>query len=253
MKPAAKATRARQRGFTIMEVIVAIMLLAVAVVSIFGAQFAAIATTEFARYSTHAIQLARCKMSELELETLTENGFESTDVVERGDCCELLEGEPFSETDSIDNVFTCTWELKVVDIPDLTSIMTGGGPDGGLGPDLFGDGAGGADGLGALGAMTGMGGDRTGGMDDMGLMGMISGFAPMITDMLREGIRRATVKVEWDQGSRHREFVLSQYLVHPTQGPLQLLNAAATAEQAAEEAAAAGDAPPSAVFSGGGN
>jgi hypothetical protein len=35
--------------------------------------------------------------------------------------------------------------------------------------------------------------------------------------------------VEWTQGIRKRDFVLSQFLVHPTQGPLQLLNSAADA------------------------
>ena len=93
----------REAGFTIMEVMVSIMILAVSVVSIFGAQFAAIATTKFAKHSTQAIQLARCKMSEIELEIQVENGFEEADVEMTGDCCEMLEGES-----DIDN-FECSW------------------------------------------------------------------------------------------------------------------------------------------------
>ena len=73
-------------GFTVMEVMVAIMILAVSVVAIFGAQFAAVATTDFSKYTTHAIQLARCRMSEIELEIQVENGFEEGDVISSGDC-----------------------------------------------------------------------------------------------------------------------------------------------------------------------
>ena len=53
-------------GFTIIEVMVSIMILAVSVVSIFGAQFATVATVGFSRYTTQAMELARCRMSEIE-------------------------------------------------------------------------------------------------------------------------------------------------------------------------------------------
>lgn len=199
----------REMGFTIMEVMVAIMILAVSVVSIFGAQFAAVATTEFAKHSTQAIQLAKCRMSEIELEVQVENGFEEADVETTGDCCELLEGE--SELDE----FTCSWEIKTIELPDLSTMMTGGGPDGGGG--FLGD----------------FGMDDTG--DGFGAMGMASAFAPMLSDMLRQAIRRVTVTVEWNQGSKKKEFVLSQYLTHPTQGPLEMMHNAANAADMAEE------------------
>jgi len=200
----------REAGFTIMEVMVSIMILAVSVVSIFGAQFAAVATTEFAKHSTQAIQLARCRMSEIELDIQVENGFEEADVEMEGDCCEMLEGES-----GLDD-FTCSWEIKTIELPDLTTMMTGGGgPDGGGG--FLGD----------------------FGLDDMddgfGAMGMASAFAPMLSDMLRQAIRRVTVTVEWKQGSKKKEFVLSQYLTHPTQGPLEFMHNAASAAEMAED------------------
>ncbi len=214
------STRRTSQGFTIMEVMMAVLILAVSVTSIFGAQFAAVATVEYSRYSTHAIQLARCRMSEIELEIQTENGFEESDVVSSGDCCEMLEGE-------LDVDFSCNWEIKTIDLPDITTLMSGA--DGGMG---------------MLGDLTGgMGGDMGTGsvqdsMDDFGMMGMISSFAPMLSEMLHQAIRRVTVTVEWEQGmrSKKREFVLSQYLTHPTQGPLQLLTAAADANDRAEMA-----------------
>jgi len=75
-------------------------------------------------------------------------------------------------------------------------------------------------------------------MDDgFGISSMISGFAPMIGEMLKQAMRRVTVTVAWDQGVRKREFVLSQYIVHPSQGPLQFMHQATTAEEAWDEAA----------------
>jgi prepilin-type N-terminal cleavage/methylation domain-containing protein len=196
-------------GFTIMEVMVAIMILAISVVSIFGAQFAAVATTEFSRNTTQAIQLARCKMSEIELEILVENGFEESDVTSSGECCEMASGEPGADD------FTCTWEIKTVELPDLTTMMTGGGPDGGVG--FFDD--------------MGMGGSG----DEFGMMGMLSSFVPMLSEMLKQAIRRVTVTVEWEQRSRTKQFQIAQYLTHPTQGPLALMQSAAAAGEVAEE------------------
>ncbi len=195
-------------GFTIMEVMVAVMILAVSVVSIFGAQYAAVAATTYSMHTTHAIQLARCKMSEIELEIQIENGFEETDVEMSGDCCELLDGE-----DSIDE-FECSWALEAVELPDMTEMMTGG-PDGGGGfLDDF-----------------GLGDSEEG----FGAAGMFSAYMPMLSEMLRGAIRRVTVKVEWKQGSRKKEFVLSQYLTHPTQGPLELMHGAMNAQEMGEE------------------
>ncbi|MCP4599951.1 MAG: prepilin-type N-terminal cleavage/methylation domain-containing protein [Proteobacteria bacterium] len=209
------------RGFTIMEVMVSVMILAISVVSIFGAQFAAVATTTFSRYTTHAIQLARCRMSEIELEILVENGFEEADVVSSGDCCEML------ESDSDVGDFTCNWEIKTIELPDISTLMASGGPDGG----------------GSMLEDLGLGGGGDDSMEGFGVMGMASAFAPMLSEMLNQAIRRVTVTVEWEQGAKKREFVLSQYLTHPTQGPLQLMQNAATVDEWSE-AAEEGEAPP---------
>jgi prepilin-type N-terminal cleavage/methylation domain-containing protein len=191
--------RTGRDGFTIIEVMISIMILAVSVVSIFGAQFATVATVGFSRYTTQAIALARCRMSEIELEVQVENGFEIGDVTSRGECCELLENHA--------SEFTCSWEIKTLEIPDIMSLMAA--QDGGVGMS------------GGLGVEDSM--------EDMGMMGGVASFLPMLSDLLGQAIRRVTVTVEWTQGRRKRDFVLSQFLVHPTQGPLQLMNSAADA------------------------
>ncbi len=197
-----------QGGFTIMEVMVAVLILAVSIVSIFGAQFAAIATVDYARFTTHATQLARCKMNEIELEFLTEGGFEVDDVLDSGDCCEFLD----SEDDVAD--FQCNWEIKSIEMPDITEMLSGGA-DGGLLDDFD------------LGETTGMD-------DEMG-EGMMAAFGPMISEMLKQAIRRVTVTVSWEQGSKKREYRLSQYVVHPTQGPLELMHEASSVDEMIEE------------------
>lgn len=197
-------------GFTIMEVMVAIMILAVSVISIFGAQFAAVATTEFSRGITHAINLAECKMNEIELEVLTEDGFQLGNQQESGECCEAMEDAKLED-------YSCEWEIKAVELPSFTDMLMGG--DGGLG--LMGD----LD----LGSTPDDSNE-----DDMGgdILSVVESFAPMLSDMLSEGIRRVTVTVKWKQGKREPHFTLSQYIVHPTEGSLGLLNAAM---QAADE------------------
>lgn len=199
-----------RRGFTVLEVIVAVLLLAVSVVSIFGAQFAAVATASYSQYVTQAIQLARCRMNELELQFQLEDGFEEGDITESGTCCEVVEDEADAE------LFECTWEIKTIEFPDVTQMLSAAEPDGGVDDDPLG---------GDLGDMA----------DDFDSMGMISAVAPMITELLQAAIRRVTVTVEWRQGSRQRKLDVSQYVVHPTQGPLELLQQAATMDQMAEE------------------
>ncbi len=196
----------RQAGFTIMEVMVSIMILAISVVSIFGAQFAAVATTEYSRNLTHALNLAQCRMSEIELEVLSENGFQIADVEESGECCEAVE-------DEAPDHFGCEWKIQRIELPDIETLLSGGGADGGL--DLLSD----LD-------LGGAGGLSDDGEDDSEMFGMLSSFMPLISDMLGEGIRRVTVKVKWEQGSAEKEFVLSQFIVHPSQGSQDLFNAA---------------------------
>ena len=215
----------RPGGFTIIEVMVAMLLLSVSIVSIFGAQFAAVATVEFSRNVTQAAQLARCRMSEIELEFLMNDGFEEGDVNESGECCELLDGE-HSQAE-----YTCRWEIKTIEMPDISQMMTGG-TDGGVFDDMSG------------GMMGDMMGDSTGDdLGDMG-MGMIGPFLPIITGLLEQAIRRVTVVVEWKQGSRQKELEIVQYVVHPTQGPLQLMQQVNAMDEMSEMGAF-GEAPTS--------
>jgi hypothetical protein len=215
-------------GFTVVEVMVAVMLLAVAVVSIFGAQFAAVATADYSKYVTQAIQLSRCRMNELELQFQIDDGFEQGDVSGSGQCCEIVDDETEVEA------FKCSWEIKTIDLPDVTQMIAAAGADGGVADDMMG---------GGLGDMA----------DEFDAMGMVAAIAPMITDLLREAIRRVTVKVEWQQGANQRQVEVTQYVVHPTQGPLELMQQAAAMDQLADDALLGPGAAPGAPRGGGVN
>jgi hypothetical protein len=58
----------------------------------------------------------------------------------------------------------------------------------------------------------------------------------MITGLLEEAIRRVTVTVEWRQGSRERKLEIVQYVTHPTQGPLELMQQSLLMQQVEDEA-----------------
>jgi prepilin-type N-terminal cleavage/methylation domain-containing protein len=233
----------RAAGFTIIEVMVAMLIFAIAIVSIFGAQFAAISTTEFARHNAMASELARCRMSELELEFVKNGGFEEGDVTQSGPCCEMLDGDANADE------YTCTWEVKTIQLPDMSQMLAGGA-DGGVGGGLGGGMLGGL-----LGGGAGDDDDQGGGAGSAlggAEMGMISSLLPTVTGMLQQAIRRVTVTVEWEIASGDkRDTSIVQYVVHPTQGPLQLLqNVNAANEQA--EAAGLGDESESAELPTGG-
>ncbi|HUT78106.1 MAG TPA: prepilin-type N-terminal cleavage/methylation domain-containing protein [Polyangia bacterium] len=201
-------------GFTVIEVMVAILILAVSVTAIFGAQYAAVVSVEYSRGITAAVQLARCKMSEIELEFLTEGGFEEGDATGSGECCEATGGEA--------GEYSCRWEIKRIELPDPSQMMAAGG----LGDDL--DGAGDDDAAGGM--LGGMGMEA----------GLISSLAPMITGLLEEAIRRVTVTVEWQQGNRERQLEIVQYVTHPTQGPLELMQQSMLMRQLEDDAALQG-------------
>jgi general secretion pathway protein I len=200
------------RGFTIIEIMVAVLLLSSSLVAIFAAQFAAVATTSYARNITQATQLARCKMNELEL-LFIEDGFQEGNVSETGECCEFLEGD-------VPDSFKCEWIIETVTFPDMTDSMSESADDDGSGEGgtgLMSQITGGNEALGSA-----MGDQSFDDMADMG-MDMISSLMPMITGLLEQAIRRVTIKVSWQEGTVEKDFELMQYVTHPSQGPLKLM------------------------------
>lgn len=196
---------ARRQAFTLLEVMVAIAILALGLTAIFSSQGQAIAVATRARQISVAANLARCKMFEVEEEMALE-GFPAVDASGRDGCCEGGEVDGFS----------CEWRVERVVLPDLL-------PEEGLLEDEEGEGAGAESGLDAssivgdsaaqtntLDSLLGGGGNLGG--DGMAELAISLAF-PVLKPSIEEQVRRAVVTVNWTEGERELSFDVFQYLV----------------------------------------
>jgi general secretion pathway protein I len=191
------------RGFTLMEVMVAVGILALGLTAIFSSQGQAIKVGTRAQHMNIAALMARCKMSELEEQVMKE-GLPAVDDSGRDGCCEGAELEGFE----------CEWRIDRVVLPD--DALTEEGLEGEEGEE--GEGAGPAGILGDESAQTGAidsmlgGGGGLGGGDGFAEMAIGIAF-PVLKPAIEEQVRRASVVVRWREGTSTREFDVVQYLV----------------------------------------
>ncbi|MFT3775370.1 MAG: prepilin-type N-terminal cleavage/methylation domain-containing protein [Minicystis sp.] len=136
------ARTAHRRGFTLLEVLVAVAILGLGLTAILSAQAGAFSSAAYARNISVATGLLRCKMSEVE-EHLYKDGFQEADESGSGPCC---------EGDDNPN-FRCNWRVDRPTFPEarfgdlnLDSALNFGSSGGSGGP---------AGGLGALGLLSG--------------------------------------------------------------------------------------------------
>jgi general secretion pathway protein I len=217
-----------RRGFTLLEVMVAVAILGLGLTAIFAAQAGSFASVGHARNVSEATGLVRCKMSELETDLET-NGFQLTDVIEQGGCCE---GD--------DNArMTCSWRVERPEFPEANfgeldldadlNLGSKGGPS--FIPGLGGASAPG--GMGFLGAgardmpKSGDIGDVAdtfaGGADSMldGLSSMIMSVVyPDLKTLFEAGVRRVTVTITWHEGSRDHSIEITQWVVNSKEAGL---------------------------------
>lgn len=211
------------RGFSLLEIMVAVAILGLALTVILSAQAGLYSSGNYARNVSQATGLARCKMTELE-ERLLKLGYPLVSESDEGACCD--DGaQPTS--------MRCSWKVETVTLPEPTSIDT-----------LFGEGRLDSS-MGPLGALAAIGqnpsmvaeaGDAglsqlagalsgaSGGSPSMGaaalaplVMGMVY---PQLKPMLEASIRKVTVKVSWKEGKLTRDFEIVQYVTNPMQGGL---------------------------------
>lgn len=195
-----------RHGFTLLEVMVAIAILALSLTAIFSSEAGAIKMAHRSRKMGMATLLVRCKMGEIE-QQVAEEGFPALFDSGSDACCE--EGE-------IDG-FECEWEIAPVVLPE-TMFAPEEGEEGGEGT--------GADPLSKVGAAMGIdptNAQAAGNLDPSQLLtgGGMGGLAsmalsyvyPVLKPSFESQIRRATVTVRWKEGSVGHEFDVTQYLV----------------------------------------
>ncbi|MDQ3032509.1 MAG: prepilin-type N-terminal cleavage/methylation domain-containing protein [Myxococcota bacterium] len=205
----ARSPRTILGAFTLLEVMVAVAILAIALTAIFSSQAGAIRVASRARFTTTATLLARCKMAEIEEQTMRD-GLPAVSATGTDECCEEGEVEGFE----------CEWEISRIVLPDQAAL---GEEEGGGGPlaGLAGAGEEGAEPPGVEDIMGGM----MGGGDMMSELAMQYAF-PVIKPQIEEQVRRARVTVSWHEGERRQSFDVVQFLV-AEQLPAALTNQAA--------------------------
>lgn len=188
-------------GFTLLEVMVAVAILGIALVAIFGSEAGAIRAGGRARHMSVATLLARCKMGEIE-EQMFQEGFPAVGSDGEDECCEGAEHDGFR----------CEWLVERVEMPDAVELGEDPLAAAGLGGDHEGDDASGMDLENALAGAAGG--------DALGAMAVQYAF-PIIRPAIEEQVRRAVVTVYWQEGSEDRHFNVVQYLVadQNTQAP----------------------------------
>jgi general secretion pathway protein I len=225
----------RRRGFSLLEVMVAVTIFGAAVTIILAAQSGLVASNRTAANMSQAIEIGRCRMSELEEKQL-KLGFPEVEEKDTSTiCCDDKDVPGFS----------CEWKVERVKLPEQTQL----GGDAGLG-SILGGGLGldaGFSGLGSLpstpGALGGvlsnpLGGGQLdfdaglagigqtlqqsfGGAGTTGLLSMVFSLVyPSLKPMLEAGIRRVTVVIRWKEGAADRDFTLVQYITNPSRSGL---------------------------------
>lgn len=195
----------RARGFTLLEVMVAVAILGLALTAIFSSEAGAIRMANRSGKMGMAALLARCKMGEIE-EQVANEGLPAIFASGSDGCCEDAELDGFG----------CDWEINLVLLPD--TMFAPDEDEEGEGLDMGGDPppADPAGGISVpLNAATTDPQDILAGNASLdGLASTAIGFVyPILKPAFEAQIRRATVTVHWKEGSEDKSFDVTQYLV----------------------------------------
>ncbi len=236
-----------QAGFTLIEVMIAIAILSMALATIFGSNIGGARSTAHARHITRATLMARCRIVEVEAYLVknqlppADQDIEDPPATGAEPCC----------TDGV----TCDAKVERIELPAPQRVETAAGDQllgraagaaagssfGGPGGVTGGDGGVGALGMlaGAMGSMgSGSSGGGSGSLSGSGAPSpremagsLLTTVYPTIKPMLEGAIRKLTVSVRWNEGSREYSFDVVEYVTNPGQTlPAgDLLNAAQNA------------------------
>jgi general secretion pathway protein I len=228
-----------RRGFSLLEVLMAVALFGAVVTIILAAEAGFVASNKSAAQMSQAIEIGRCRMSEIEEKQL-KLGFPEVEEKDSSQvCCDDKEIPGF----------TCEWLVDRVTLPQANPV---GGDGGGLN-SVLGGGLGLDAGVAAVasGMATSLAGpsgamlvnpaggaqlDLDGGLQNIGQslqqsLGGVGGAQgllsmaftivyPSLKPLLEAAIRRVTVVVKWREGLLDRDFTLVQYITNPSRAGL---------------------------------
>ena len=219
----------------------AVALFGAVVTTILSAQAGLVAGNKSATNMSQAIEIGRCRMSEIEEKELKLGYPEIEEKDSSQFCCDEKETSGF----------LCEWRVERVLLPQATSLAGDAGLSsvlgGGLGLDAGSIGSlangmstslaspigsmmsnplGGASldldgGLQNMGQVLGQSFGGGGGMGVQGLLTLVFSLVyPSLKPLLELAIRRVTVIVKWKEGKNDRDFTLVQYITNPSQSGL---------------------------------
>jgi len=232
----------KRRGFSLLEVLMAVALFGAVVTTILSAQAGLVAGNKAAANMSQAIEIGRCRMSEIEEKELKLGYPEIEEKDSSQFCCDEKETTGF----------TCQWQVERVLLPQVTSLAGDAGLSsvlgGGLGLDAGNIGSiasgmstslaspigsmmsnplGGAQldldggGLQNMGQVLGQSFGGGGGVGVQGLLTLVFSLVyPSLKPLLELAIRRVTVVVKWKEGKNDRDFTLMQYITNPSRAGL---------------------------------
>ena len=181
--------RPGEMGFSLLEVMVAIAVLAVAMSAIVGINTGAMTMAAKSKAYTQASMLARSKMIDIE-EKIREKGFPDFDETEDGD---------FSD----EGFRNFTWVSEIVKIklpkPDVSSAAAA------------------ADSAGGTGSSTGAAGIASGALGIAPALSanpMITAGLPMVLDQIEGALREVRLTVNWKEGTSEKGFTVTTHIVN---------------------------------------
>jgi general secretion pathway protein I len=193
------------RGFTLLEVMIAVAILGLSLTAIFSSEVGAANVAARARRQNVAATLARCKMGEIE-EVVAIEGLPALEKKDTDSCCEHAPVEGFE----------CEWLVERIILPEL-----GAQDDEDEDEDP-------RDASNRLLTEASEEVDSQGGTPQEVIAGQAGNLAtlalqlgfPILKPFLEEQVRRATVTVRWKEGPKERGFDVTQYLVSDQPAPV---------------------------------
>ncbi len=199
------------RGFSLLEVMIAVGILSLAISLVMASQTGLVASNSNATRMAKATALGRCRMTELE-ERLIIKGYPLIDEIDSADhCCEEDEHRGYS----------CEWKIErvVLPMPNTSSSVDGGST--GMASLAAAAGAldGGMPAVNMDGGLQAIGQSAAGQYGQQGAGGLVSmAFTllyPSLKPVLEIGIRRVTVTVKWREGITEKTFSFVQFITDP--------------------------------------
>lgn len=189
------------RGFTLLEVMIAVAILGLALTAIFSSEVGASNVAQRAKRQNVATTLARCKMGEIE-EVIAIEGLPLVDKADDDNCCDHAPVEGYE----------CSWSVERIILPDIGADEEEEDSDEELSErdrsnqrlnetyDLLNEQGGTPEEV------------VSGDAGNLALMALQLGY-PLLKPFFEEQVRRATVSVKWKEGDKERGFDVIQFLV----------------------------------------